>query len=133
MLVALFAKILAHSLGCLLFYFILFIYFCRAAPVAYGSSQARGQIRAVAAGYTTATAMPDLSCICDLCCSSRQSQILNPLKGARDQTRILVDAHHVHDHWATMGTPVFFLKKIMVSFAVQKLLSLIRSLRMDKQ
>ena len=33
---------------------------------------------------TTATAMPDPSCICDLHCSSRQLQILNPLSRARD-------------------------------------------------
>ena len=38
--------------------------FFRAAPLAYGRSQARGQIRAVAAGL--ATAMPDLSAACDL-------------------------------------------------------------------
>ena len=41
-----------------------------AAPVACGSSQARGPIRAAAAAYTTATAtataMQDLSHICDL-------------------------------------------------------------------
>ena len=35
--------------------------------MAYGSSQARGQIRAAAAVvYTTAIAMPDPSCICNL-------------------------------------------------------------------
>ena len=39
---------------------LLFIYFM-VIPVAYGSSQARGQIRAAAEAYTTATATPDLS------------------------------------------------------------------------
>ena len=34
--------------------------------------------------YTTATAMPDPSCICDLYHSSWQHWILNPLSGARD-------------------------------------------------
>ena len=34
--------------------------------------------------YTTATATPDLSCVFDLHHSSQQSQILNPLSGARD-------------------------------------------------
>ena len=34
--------------------------------------------------YTTATATPDLSLICDLYHSSRQCQILNPLGEARD-------------------------------------------------
>ena len=35
--------------------------------------------------YTTATAMQDLSCICDLHHSSWQRQILNPLCEARDK------------------------------------------------
>ena len=34
--------------------------------------------------YTTATAMQDLSCVCDLHNSSRQHQMLNPLREARD-------------------------------------------------
>ena len=56
--------------------------------VAYGSSQARGRIAAAAEAYTTAIAMPGPSHICDLCHSFQQCQILNPLSGARDQTRI---------------------------------------------
>ena len=39
--------------------------------------------------YTTVTAMPDLNHICDLRCSSRQCQILNPLN--TDQTQVLMD------------------------------------------
>ena len=67
-----------------------------AAPAAYGGSQAKGPIGAVDAGpYTTATAMPDLSCICDLHHSSWQHQILNPLNRARDQTSILMDTSWV--------------------------------------
>ena len=34
--------------------------------------------------YATATATQDLSCICDLHHSSRQSQIADPLSEARD-------------------------------------------------
>ena len=49
--------------------------------MAYGGSQARGLI--------SATAVPDLSRICDLHHSSRQRQILNPLSEARDQTHNL--------------------------------------------
>ena len=44
------------------------LYICslfRAVPAAYGGSQARGQIGAVATGLATATAMPDPSCVCD--------------------------------------------------------------------
>ena len=44
----------------ILFYFYLFIYFnFMAAPEAYGSSQARDQIRATAASCTTAAAALD--------------------------------------------------------------------------
>ena len=62
-------------------------------PVAYGSSQARGQIGAAAAAHitATATAMPDLSCICNLHHSSWQHRVLNPLSEARDQTHVLMD------------------------------------------
>ena len=53
--------------------------------------------------YTTATAMPDPSCICNLHNSSWQCQILNLLSEARDQTRVLMDASQIRFHWATMG------------------------------
>ena len=61
-----------------------FFFFLGTSPATYGSSQARGRIRAVAMAYTTATTMPDPSCICDLYHSSWQHQILNPLIEARD-------------------------------------------------
>ena len=51
--------------------------------------------------YVTATAMPDLSYICDLHHSSRQCWILNPLSEARDRSHILMD---------TTGTWGFFLE-----------------------
>ena len=48
-------------------FFLFFQNFFMAAPMAYGSSQARGQIGAAAAGLQhTATATPDPSAICDL-------------------------------------------------------------------
>ena len=54
--------------------------------------------------YTTATAMPDPSCIRDLHHSSPHHQILNPLREARDRTHVLMDTsrvcYHSHD-----GTP----------------------------
>ena len=46
--------------------------------------------------YTTATATPDLSWVCNLHQSSWQSQILNPLSKARDQTHVLMDTSRVH-------------------------------------
>ena len=45
--------------------------------------------------YTTATATPDLSLICNLHHSSRHRQILNPLIEARDQTCDLMDASQI--------------------------------------
>ena len=45
--------------------------------------------------YTTATATPDLSHICDLHHSSQQCQTFNPPDEARDQTRILMDTSWV--------------------------------------
>ena len=63
----------------------------RVTPAAYGSSQARGQIRAVAEAYTTAMATWDPSHIVDLCLSLQKCQILNPLSQARNQTHILTE------------------------------------------
>ena len=54
--------------------------------------------------YTTATAMWDLSHICDLHHSSRQCQAPDPLSKARDQTPILKDTCWLRFHCATMGT-----------------------------
>ena len=70
---------------------ILFIYFFLfwAAPMAYGSSQARvkSELR------LPATAAQDLSRICNLHCSLRQGQILNPLSKAKDKNP------HPHRHY----------------------------------
>ena len=55
--------------------------------------------------YTTSTARPDLSCICNLYHSSRQRWILNPLREARDQICVLMDTSQIHFHWATRGSP----------------------------
>ena len=46
--------------------------------------------------YTTATAMPELSHICNLHHSSWQHWVLNPVRKARDQTHALMDASQVH-------------------------------------
>ena len=55
--------------------------------------------------YTTATAMPDLSCICNLYHGSQQHRILNPLSEARDPTCILMDTSRICFHCDTTGTP----------------------------
>ena len=69
--------------------FFFFFLFFKAAPVAYGSSQARGLIGATGA---------------DLHQSSRQRQILNPLSEARDRTRNLMVPSWIRFRCATTGT-----------------------------
>ena len=90
----------------LLTFFFFFLLFSTA-PEAYGSSQARGRIRAVDFGlhHSRSKAMQDPSWICDLHHRSEQSRILNPLIKARDQTCILMDTNQIRFHWATTGTP----------------------------
>ena len=56
--------------------------------------------------YTTATATPDPSHICDLHHSSWQCQILNPLSEAGDGTHILVETSWVCYCRAIAGTPL---------------------------
>ena len=87
-------------------YFLFFSRLFRAMPVAYGSSQAMGQIRVAAASYTTATAiaMPDPSQICDLHHSLWQHRILNLLSEARDWTLILIFTSWIRYRWVTTGT-----------------------------
>ena len=62
------------------FFFLLF----SIVPAAYGSSQASRWIGAAAEAYTTATAMLDQSCICNLWHSLHQCWILTPLKETRE-------------------------------------------------
>ena len=51
--------------------------FClfRAASAAYGGSQARVESELQLLAYVTATAMPDPSCVCDLCCSGNAGSL----------------------------------------------------------
>ena len=66
----------------------------RATPMAYGSSQVKLELQLPP--YNTATAVRDLSCICDLHHSSRQRWILSALSEARDRTCVLMDTSRVH-------------------------------------
>ena len=59
-------------------------------------SKPGGELELYLLAYTTATTLPDLSCICDLHHSSQQHQILNPLREVRDGTHILMDIIWVH-------------------------------------
>ena len=85
-----------------IFYFLLFF---RTTPIAYGCSQARGQIGATAAAYATVTETWDPSCICDLHHSSRKRWIPDPLSETRDLTHILMDTSQIRFHCTTMGAP----------------------------
>jgi len=84
-----------------------FFFLFRAAPVAYGGSQARGPIGATAAAYITATARPDPNRVYKLHRRSRQCRILNPLSKVRDQTRNLMVPDWICFCCATPGTPSF--------------------------
>ena len=90
-----------------------------AEPVAYGSSQARGQIGIGAAAAGLSHSHPDPSCTWDLHHSSWRCWIPSPLSEARDQTRVLMDTSRIRFSCATMGTPcpgqllmLTFLKQI---------------------
>ena len=55
--------------------------------------------------YTTATATPDLSRVCNLHHRSRQPRNLNPLREAGDGTRNPVVPSQIHFCCTTLGTP----------------------------
>ena len=82
----------------LLHSFFFFFFLFRAPPMAYGSSQARGLIRATCAGLYYSHNNVYMSSICDLHHSSQQRWILNALSEARDQTCIFMDASQIHFH-----------------------------------
>ena len=68
--------------------------------------------------YATATAMPDPSRVCDLHCSLQQRWILNPLRGARGRTHILMDTSQVPFCWTTVGTPQHhFMKRNAIGWS----------------
>ena len=73
-----------------------FFAFSRATPAAYGGSQFRGLMGAVAAGLRQSQATWDSSHVCDLHHSSRHRQIFNPLSKARDQTHNLAVPSRIH-------------------------------------
>ena len=83
----------------------IFFLIFRAAPMTYGSSQARILIRAVAAhlwhSHSNTRSQPHLRPIPQL----RKCQILIPLSKDRDPTQVLMKTSLVLYHWATMGTP----------------------------
>ena len=85
------------------FYFIFIFPLFRATPTAYGGSQARSQVGAIAAGLHH---------------SSGPCLILNPLSKTRDRTHILTDTSWIHFRCTTSGTPLF---SIFLHLAFHKL------------
>ena len=81
--------LMAHCAGELILFFFFSCLF-RAPPTPYGSSQARGQIRAMAAGLSHSNSGSELRLQ-----PTWQCQIPNPLSKARDQTRVLMDTNRV--------------------------------------
>ena len=79
------------------FFFVLFCFVLlrRAAPAAYGGSQAMGGIGASAAGLHHSRSNMGPSFVCGLGHSSPHSWVLNPRSEARDQTRILMGPSQV--------------------------------------
>ena len=91
----------------ILFYFIFLVSFCpfRAEPAAYGSSQVKGLIGAVAAGLYHSNSNNRSELRLQPHHSSRQHQILNPLRESRDRTRIIMDSNLFHFHCTVKRTP----------------------------
>jgi len=86
------------------FFFCLF----RVTPAAYGSSQARNQIGAVAASlhHSNARSEPSLQPTPQLTAMPDQfNHWARPGTKARDQSSVLMDTRQVPYHWATTGTP----------------------------
>ena len=82
------------------FFFFFFFILSWAASVAYGSSQA----------YTTATATPDPSCICDLCHSSGKPTERD--QGSNPQISWILVGFLTH--WATRGTPKILFSSVII-------------------
>ena len=82
--------------------------------MACGSAQARDGIRAAAAGlYTMATAIQDLSGICDLLNSLWLDHILNPLSKTKDGTHFSGKLHQVLNLLSHDGNSLFSISSIL--------------------
>ena len=79
-----------------------------ATPTAYGSFQARSEIRTAAASLHHSHSNEGSELICNLYHSSQQGWIFNSLSEARDRTCILMDTSQVHYSRATIIILFFF-------------------------
>ena len=83
----------------------IFFFLFKATPVAYEVPRLEVKLELQLLGCTTATAIPDPSCICNLHHSLQQCQILNPLSEARDQIHNLTDTTGFLTCWVMTATP----------------------------
>ena len=81
-----------------------FFFFLKAAPAAYGNSQARGRIGAAAAGLCRSHSNTKSELHLQPTQQLEATPILNLLSRARDWTHILLDTSQIRYHWATVGT-----------------------------
>ena len=65
--------------------------------------------------YTTAIAMQDPSCVCNLHHSSWHYRIPNPLSKARDRTCVLMDTSWIHFLCVRTGTPKLYISTSTIS------------------
>ena len=80
--------------------------------------------------YTTAMAMADPSCICDLHHSSWQHWMLSPWRKAKDWSCILMDSNQICYPWATTGTwrlSIWIASMRFKSFSPGRILSIFRT------
>ena len=85
------------------------------APAAYGSPQAKGRIRDIAASLRPATATRDPSHICDLHHSSQHRRILDLLGEVRDWTPVLMDISQVFNpkrQWELLESSSFLWRSL---------------------
>ena len=90
-------------MGCCFFAFFVFSFF-RVAPQHMEVPRLGVKSELQQLAYTTATAMPDPSHVCDLHHSSRQHWILNLLRKARDRTHTLTVPSQICFCCTTTGT-----------------------------
>ena len=102
---------------------LIFIFLFRATPVAYGSSQARGWIRATAASLHRSHSNARSNNICDLWCCWRQCQLLNPPEQGQG---LNPSPHKCYVRfltcWTTTGTPCFILTGCKSTITLTKIL-----------
>ena len=99
-------------------FFFFFFGLFRAAPAAYGSSQARGQTSNQSCGHQpTHTEPQQWQFWTTSVIYTTATPILNPPSEARNRTRVLMDTSQVHHHWAMMETPeIEFLEEFHLSY-----------------